>query len=483
MIKTEDDGDLTFAERIAKSRADVGASIEDFTFNKKRVRLLSEAVDVPVGAKGIVYWMFREQRVDDNWALLYAQKMALKTKVPLYVVHCCLPSFLNGAIRQYKFSYYGLKEVVQSLKNKNISFHELHGFPHEVIPSFLVDNEMGALVCEFFPLRCVREWTDDMLAKLPNHVPVAQVDAHNIVPCWVTSEKQEYAARTIRNKVNSKLPEFLTHFPDVVYHPHDSKLRQPKIDFDQVIENLTADRTIDHATWITPGPSAGIAMLETFCTKKLKDYEPGRNNPVKDSLSNLSPYFHFGQLAPQRAVLEVSKYKSKHKASVDAFLEETIVRRELSDNFCFYNKDYDNMNGAPEWVKKTLKDHLKDKREHIYSEEQFEKAKTHDDLWNAAQKQMVREGKMHGFLRMYWAKKILEWTKNPEDALAIAIKLNDKYNYDGRDPNGYVGCMWSICGIHDMGWTERAIFGKVRFMNYKGCQRKFDVPAFVKKYK
>lgn len=162
-----------------------------------------------------------------------------------------------------------------------------------------------------------------------------------------------------------------------------------------------------------------------------------------------------------------------------AFCEESIVRRELSDNFCYYNKNYDNLKGAYDWAQKTLDDHRKDKRTYVYSRDQLEQARTHDDLWNSAQIQMVKEGKMHGFLRMYWAKKILEWTKTPEEALETAIYLNDRYQLDGRDPNGYVGCMWSIAGIHDQGWREREVFGKIR---YDGCKRKFDVAAFVARY-
>lgn len=135
-----------------------------------------------------------------------------------------------------------------------------------------------------------------------------------------------------------------------------------------------------------------------------------------------------------------------------------------------------------EWAIKTLNDHRKDKRDYVYEDDKFENAKTHDKLWNAAQLQLVREGKMHGFMRMYWAKKILEWTKSPEDALRIAIHLNDKYSLDGRDPNGYVGCMWSICGLHDQGWAERKVFGKIRYMNEAGCRRKFDVSSYISNY-
>jgi len=162
-------------------------------------------------------------------------------------------------------------------------------------------------------------------------------------------------------------------------------------------------------------------------------------------------------------------------------LEELIVRSELADNYCFFNEQYDKLEGAYQWAQDSLTAHENDEREFVYTLNEFETYQTHDDLWNAAQKQLVHQGKMHGFLRMYWAKKILEWTQNPKEALKFAIYLNDRYSIDGRDPNGYVGCMWSICGIHDQGWKERSVFGKVRFMNYKGCKRKFDVAAFVTK--
>jgi deoxyribodipyrimidine photo-lyase len=194
----------------------------------------------------------------------------------------------------------------------------------------------------------------------------------------------------------------------------------------------------------------------------------------------LSPYLHFGQLSAQRVALEVMN-AAVGEASREAFLEELIVRRELSDNFCFYNKDYDAPQGFPAWAQKTLSLHGKDKREHVYTLRQLEEGRTHDDLWNAAQLAMVKRGTMHGYLRMYWAKKILEWTRSPGVAMKIAIHLNDKYELDGRDPNGYAGIAWSIGGVHDRPWGERRIFGMVRYMNYNGCKKKFNVRAYVEK--
>ena len=161
-------------------------------------------------------------------------------------------------------------------------------------------------------------------------------------------------------------------------------------------------------------------------------------------------------------------------------LEELIVRRELADNFTFYNTQYASFDGFPAWAKQSLNEHRKDKREYLYSLKQFEQAETHDPLWNAAQTQMINKGKMHGYMRMYWAKKILEWTPSPEEAMMIAIYLNDKYELDGRDPNGYAGIAWSIGGVHDRAWFDRPVYGKVRYMNYRGCESKFNVKEYIR---
>lgn len=384
----------------------------------------------------------------DNWALLFAQKLALKNKVPLHVVFCLIDSFLEATIRHFSFMLDGLKEVSEDLKDLNINFHLLRGKHENEIPKFIKDFNMGCLVCDFSPLRIHREWVDKIKSKLPNNLPFVQIDAHNIVPVLVASDKQEYAARTIRNKINSKLGEFLTEFPPVIKHPYKAEkdLQGAKIDWQAALDSLKVDTSVGEVNWIKPGYRNGIDMIESFITKRLKIYDK-RNDPNIDALSKLSPYFHFGQIAVQRAVIEVKKHKSKYSQNVESFCEEAIVRRELSDNFCYFNKNYDKISGAADWARKTLDDHRKDKRDYIYTRQELDDAHTHDDLWNSAQIQLKKEGKMHGFLRMYWAKKILEWTESPEQALEFAIYLNDRYNFDGRDPNGYVGCMWSIAGM------------------------------------
>ena len=212
----------------------------------------------------------------------------------------------------------------------------------------------------------------------------------------------------------------------------------------------------------------------------MDNYNNKRNDPSLDGQSGLSPYLHFGQISAQRVALEVQKTTINFHAQ-EAFLEELIIRRELSDNYCYYNADYDNFNGFPDWAKKTITEHRQDKRDYLYSLEEFENGKTHDKLWNAAQLEMVKTGKMHGFMRMYWVKKILEWSLSPEKSMKTAVYLNDKYELDGCDPNGYAGIAWSIGGMHDRAWGEREIFGKIRYMNYNGCKRKFDIDKYIDK--
>ena len=313
------------------------------------------------------------------------------------------------------------------------------------------------------------------------NIPFYEVDAHNIVPCKYISQKVEFGAYTIRPKIHKALPEFLGEFPKIMKMKKPKTLFFENIDWKKVRKNLKIDSSVEEVEWIKSGEKEAQSSLENFIDKKLDEYDNWRNDPNMNAQSDLSPYIHFGQISAHRVVLEVQKLKN-HSKSTEAFLEELIVRRELSDNFCYYNTKYDSFDGFPEWAKRTLNEHKKDKREFIYSLKQFDNAETHEDLWNAAQGQLVKTGKLHGYMRMYWAKKILEWSKSPEDALRIAIYLNDKYELDGRDPNGYVGCAWSIGGVQDRAWTERKIFGKIRYMNYNGCKRKFVVESYINKW-
>ncbi|MCB0732845.1 MAG: deoxyribodipyrimidine photolyase, partial [Ignavibacteriae bacterium] len=258
-------------------------------------------------------------------------------------------------------------------------------------------------------------------------------------------------------------------------------ISSPKINWENIYKILEIDNKVKPVEDFVPGENSAEKILKNFIENKLNNYSEARNDPNKNALSNISPYLHFGQISAQRIALILNNFDGNDE-SIKSFLEELIVRRELSDNFCYYNKNYDNFDGFHDWAKQSLNEHRNDKREYIYNLEEFEQAKTHDELWNSAQLEMVKTGKMHGYMRMYWAKKILEWTKTPEEALEIGIYLNDKYELDGRDPNGYVGLAWSIGGVHDRAWTERPVYGKIRYMNYNGCKRKFDVKSYIQKF-
>ncbi len=447
----------------------MGGSYLDLT----RMRLLKPG---NVDGGPVIYWMSRDQRVNDNWALLHAQELALKTGAPLAVVFCLVPAFLHATIRQYGFMLKGLEDVEQRLAGKQIPFFLLAGDPRNVLPEFLKSHEAGALITDFDPLRVKNIWKKAVVRR--SSLPVHEVDAHNIIPCWIASSKREYGAFTLRPKLQRLLPSFLTAFPAVKRHPFPWQGRVARVRWKKVWKELKADRTVPEVDWLLPGEVAAAAVLNQFIRKKLDRYAGDHNDPARRGQSGLSPYLHFGHVAAQRVALAVMKARAREE-SKDLFLEELIVRRELSDNFCLYNPDYDNTACFPRWAQESLNKHRKDFREHLYTLREFEGALTHDALWNAAQMEMVKTGRMHGYLRMYWAKKILEWTASPEQAMAIAVFLNDRYELDGRDPNGYTGIAWSIGGVHDRAWGERRVFGKVRFMSERGLRSKFDVDAYI----
>ena len=445
--------------------------------NKQRIRLL-QAGNETNGP--IIYWMSREQRVHDNWALLFAQQLALEKKKQISVIFNLVPDFLDATIRQYGFMIKGLKKVERELKNFSIPFFLLTGKPEIEIPKFCKSINSSVLISDFDPLKIKRIWKREVSKKI--EIPFYEVDAHNIVPCLVASDKTEFAAYTLRPKIHKLLPEFLDEYPELKKMKRTESLTSDKIDWEKITKNLKVNIEVEEVDWIEPGETAASEVLKDFLENKLEHYAQDKNDPNKNALSNLSPYLHFGQISAQRVALTIQQLYPDLKSS-EVFLEELIVRRELADNFCYFNPHYDSFNGFHDWAKKTLTDHRKDKREFIYSLKEFENAGTHEDLWNAAQSELLVTGKMHGYMRMYWAKKILEWSSSPQEALRISIYLNDKYELDGRDPNGYVGCAWSIGGVHDRAWTERPVFGKIRYMNRNGALRKFDVKAYVQRQK
>ena len=440
--------------------------------DERRVRQLNTC---DFGSGPVVYLMQRDQRTKDNWAFLYAQEHALKRKVSLIVVFSLSKIPTRATERIYDFMFSGLKEVEEELTKLQIPFVMLEGKAKDTMSAFIKKYQVGELVLDLNPLRRVQA-QHARLAKLD--IKVSEVDAHNIVPCWYASPKQEFAAYTFRPKINRLLSEFLTDFPTLKKHPYPIEIKH-KNNWKQLLDSLKLEPGLKSE--LVAGEKAAMSGLKEFIETRLPTYHLDRNDPNKDGQSGLSPYLHFGQLSAHRVALEVKAARAP-KDPKDAFLEELIVRKELADNYCFYNERYDQVEGAHAWAQLTIKEHKNDKREHIYTKQQFEKGETYDELWNAMQLQMVEEGKMHGWCRMYWAKKILEWTPDVQTAIDIALYLNDKYELDGGDPNGVSGVMWSICGVHDRAWNERDIFGKIRYMNFAGAKRKFDVKAYIERY-
>lgn len=445
----------------------------------------------------VIYWMMRDQRAQDNWALLHAQNIAEQNSLQLYVCFTLLSKFQQSNLRNFAFMLNGLVETEKELEKLNISLIVIKASNgrKKAILDFVKNNDAGTIVTDFSALKGGIKLRKDVANQFDGQF--FEVDTHNVVPIWVTSQKEEYAARTIRPKIHANLKKYLTDFPKLNKQKEKPKNTQNndwdklykfvgldynKIDFNSLeTQEMYKNKDLEFNLKfpVIPGDKAANKQLNKFINSTLKDYNESRNDPNEKVLSNMSPYMHYGQIAPQRVAYEVQNSNAKD-SDKEAYIEELVVRRELADNFCYYNKEYDSTKGFKDWAKKTLKQHEDDPREYIYTKEQFEHALTHDNLWNAAQMQLIKTGKMHGYMRMYWAKKIMEWTNTYEYAMEVAIYLNDKYELDGRDPNGYTGIAWSIGGIHDRAWFERDIFGKIRYMNYNGAKRKFDVEKYIK---
>ncbi len=426
------------------------------------------------GCGPVVYWMERDLRLVDNWALLFAQQEALIRKKPLHILLAIEPETLIRPSLQTSFKLHGIGKLSQQSPKLNIKLSFIAGKNTEVVAEYSRIVDCHLLVTDFSPLRNKKK----SLVKIAQEItsPCIEVDAHNVIPAWLASPKKEYGAYTIRPKIHRILPDYLTDFPDLSKHPFsDPQIIQHNLE--EVGKILPQYNGVECGKYI-PGPTAAEEQVRDFILNKLSGYDKLRNNPNVEGQSGLSPYLHFGQLSPQRLAYLVF-HANADQATKEVYLEELIVRRELADNYCLYEDNYDTFAGFHPWAQKTLNEHREDIREHSYTLEQLENAKTHEELWNSCQRDLVNNNKLHGFLRMYWAKKILEWTVSPEEALYTANYLNDKYSIDGSDPNGYTGTAWSIGGVHDRAWAERNVFGKIRYMNERGCRRKFNVDEYT----
>jgi deoxyribodipyrimidine photo-lyase len=428
----------------------------------------------------LLYWMQASQRAEGNHALEFAVREANQQNLPVAVVFVLTDKFPEANLRHYTFMLQGLQELQAGLEKRGILFVVRKGDPPEEVVK--MSQKASLVVADRGVLRIQEKWRQAAAERAP--VSVVQVESDVIVPGQTVSTKEEYAAATIRPKIKRLLSRFLVPLAATPVKRKPGKLSLPGLDLkgslSRILSSFAVDRSVPPVDAFRGGTSEARRRLRAFLEKKLEKYPDLRNDPSLDYSSHMSPYLHFGQISPLEIALKVKAASKISARAREAYLEELIVRRELGMNFVRYNRHYDSYEAIPDWAKKTLEDHRRDKREFLYSPEEWEQARTHDPYWNAAQMEMVLTGKMHNYMRMYWGKKILEWSKSPEEAFRIALYLNNKYELDGRDPNGFAGVAWCF-GKHDRPWPEREVFGKVRYMNAAGLRRKFRIEDYVRK--
>lgn len=429
----------------------------------------------PQNREVVLYWMQASQRVDCNHALELAIRTANERKKPLVVGFGLTDAFPKANLRHYRFMLEGLQEVDANLAQLGIRFILQLGQPDAI--AIELSRRADIVITDSGHLRIQRQWRNAVASKID--CPLIEVETNLVVPVRVAAEKEMYSAGVFRPRIQRCLSQFLVPLKRGKPRWSSLNLKIPSEsldDIDTVLGRLNIDHSVAPSPLLVGGGKKAHRLLDRFIDGKLDHYDEGHNDPTKDFQSELSPYLHFGQISPLDIALRV---RETNKPAADSFLEQLIVRRELSFNFVRFNPRYDQYDGLPDWARRTLNAHRKDKRTHVYTREQIEKAHTHDPYWNAAQKQMVLTGKMHGYMRMYWGKKILEWSRTPEEAFETAISLNDKYELDGRDPNGFAGVAWCF-GKHDRPWSGRPIFGNIRYMNETGLKRKFDADRYVR---
>jgi len=424
----------------------------------------------------VVYWMQRAHRGVDNPALDVAVQAANILKKPVVTFLAPVPFYPHANLRHYRFLNEGIPDIAATLAKRDVGF-VLRRYPEHSLLKFCNEVKAALVVGDENPMREPEHWRQTATKKLK--MPLWTVDADVIVPSKLL-EKPQYAAHTIRPRLQAHLKAFLrpsTNPRANMPWKKPSNLDALKADVD-VTNGWKLDGSVAPVSEWRGGTRAALRLLNEFIDQKLNGYGTQRNKSEVDHTSRLSPYLHFGHISPITVALAVER-SAAPKADKEAFLNQIITWRELSINLVRFNPEYDNFECGEPWAHRTLAKHAEDHRPIVYNERQLENAETHDQLWNAAQMQMVNGGWMHNYMRMYWAKKILEWTRTPAEAYQIAVGLNDKYFLDGRDPNGYAGIAWSIVGKFDRPWFERPIFGQIRYMSGESTGRKFNSKKYI----
>ncbi len=420
--------------------------------------------------KPIIYWTSRALRVRDNPALSLAQHLALQQNSPFKVIFVVYPHFPYANVRNMHFLLEGLKEMQMKCHALNIPLECVLSDPVEYFKRNI--ESIGELVMDHHVLKPVLHVQKQVINLAhQGHVKTHQVSVATVVPVELASSKLEFAAKTFRPKIMKVYRDWLDESDPIQYHILNKDIEFPDvIDVEAIIQAHSHWRNLKRSS-LVPGEEAAYNQLEKFIKHDLARYDL-RNDITAHSQSFLSAYLHYGMISPKVMIRAV---EDSQWPQASLFVEEAMVRRELAENYCHYNKNYDSLAGAWSWAQNTLKEHLHDERDYVYDLETFEHAQTHDDLWNFCMTTMKETGYLHSYLRMYWAKMVLYWTRSPEDAIAILIHLNDTYFLDGRDPNGYTGIMWSVAGVHDRPWFNRPITGLIRAMGKEGTLKKTKI--------
>lgn len=439
--------------------------------------------DKPVrsDAPYVLYWSQMNRRVPENHALAYAVTKANELELPLLMYEGLTCTYPHANDRIHTFMLENVPDFAAALKPLGAGYcfylRRRRKDPNDVLYQLARDAAM--IVTDDYPTFIPARHN----ASVPHKIGIAYhaVDSSCIVP-MNRLDKREYAAYTIRPKIHRLLPEYL-HDVDLPALRH--KWKGPVPPFHTTVSNipkLVSECDIDHSvrpsTAFHGGYKAASQRLDHFLRRNLRRYANERNEPAAHATSNLSPYLHFGHISSLEVSLAARKYAKEHKLEDSAFQEELIVRRELAFNFARHAK-FDSLESLPDWARQTLGDHARDHRPARFSREQLERGETYDPLWNATQKELLLRGKIHGYYRMYWGKKLIEWCSTYEEALELMLYLHDRYALDGRDPNTYTNVLWCF-GLHDRPWTERAVFGKVRYMSFEGMRRKTNVDAYIR---
>lgn len=434
----------------------------------------------PRKGRYVFYWMQQSQRAEYNHALEYAIQQANALGQGVLVGFGLMDDYPEANLRHYTFMLEGLLETQASLSGQGIKMIIQRGSPVNVASA--LGRNASLIVCDRGYLRHQKTWRTQVARSAS--CGVVQVESDVVVPIEVVSKKAEYAARTIRPKIHQHLKDYMVPFKSSVVKKSSLGLKikgMEIIESSAVLDRLSIDRSISPVTqFFKGGTSQGKARFDEFIKRRLCRYVENRNQPQTDDISHMSPYLHFGQLSPLYLALQMKRVDKRFLEAQEAYSEELIVRRELAMNFVNYTLNYDSYACIPQWAMNTLRQHQKDPREYTYPRRQLENAETHDEYWNAAMREMKITGFMHNYMRMYWGKKILEWSRTPEQAFQMMLAMNNKYFLDGRDPNSFAGVSW-VFGVHDRAWFERPIFGKIRYMAASGLERKCDIRGYVKK--